>query len=160
MLPVIVDKHSMLPPATCFKCRGDQGSPRLYWMHMGVTLDFEGVVYYCNECLYDIVKAMPDSFVQSHIDKLILAYDEEIEEYKIRDETATAVLARLRHLGFDTDKLLDEGDYGRDDGDDSSAEPVSDERPRGKQFLFDGDEPAVDESVVSGKFRIGQLGDK
>jgi hypothetical protein len=116
-------------------------------MFMGVTLDWEGAVYYCNECLKDIVKECPDAYTQTDVDNLIQAYQVEIDEGKIRDEAATAVLARLRVLGFDTDKLLEEGNYGRD-------ESVLDERDRDVQSVPNGNEQTSDGQDVSRKFRL------
>jgi hypothetical protein len=116
-------------------------------MFMGVTLDWEGAVYYCNECLKDIVKEVPDAYTQEDVDKLILAYNDEIEEAKIQNEAATNILTRLRFLGFDTDKLLEEGDYGRNDD-------VSDEHHSGEQQVLDGNEQKTPEQNSSRKFRV------
>lgn len=115
MRPTVYQDSPNLPPYRCAKCRAIDSSERDFWVDLGISYDWEGVVYLCSACITDVVKASDGRFftaeqVKERTDALKSIVD---DTAKKRAELER-IKARLTYLGFDLNHLL-EGEYGQPD---------------------------------------------
>lgn len=60
MRPSTKDTEPFQQPGICCRCRVGGSADRKYFVDTGVSYDYEGVLYFCNMCLADIVHTSED----------------------------------------------------------------------------------------------------
>lgn len=71
-----------LPPNICCRCRCTETAEtkREYFVDVGVSFDWEGVVYLCDKCLEDICKATGEFFTKVEVDELLAIQVDVVEK--------------------------------------------------------------------------------
>jgi len=88
MRPVQITYDPAVMPHVCLKC-GSHAQIRDYFVDIGTETEWEGYVYLCNSCIYEIVKVTPDFLT-------LATHQEIVAEYKVRMKELVELKEKLK----------------------------------------------------------------
>jgi hypothetical protein len=88
MRPVQITYDPPAMPHVCIKC-GSHAQIRDYFVDIGTEVEWEGYIYLCNSCIYEIVKVTPDFLT-------LATHQEIVAEYKARMQELTELKEKLK----------------------------------------------------------------
>ena len=103
MRPIEVTEKALKLPGTCSKCLS---SNRDYFVDTGMDMEFGGVLYFCNICITEIVRMIPDFMTKKDVDDIISASNDMMTAVKKDKEVVEKIITTLKEFGIDVDKLL------------------------------------------------------
>lgn len=101
MRPATRMAQPALPPGICYRCRVSEHAGREYFVDTGISLDWEGVIYFCDKCLEDLAKCTGEFFTKPEVDDLLSIQTEMVEKAQKLVEYHEKFTVWLSTFGFD-----------------------------------------------------------
>lgn len=82
MKPVKLTKDPESSPHVCIKCRA-HAQVRDWFVDIGTDVEWEGMLYICNECMKDIVRVTPDYLTVDAHREIVSEYIRDVDAYYV-----------------------------------------------------------------------------